>query len=59
MLIIPRKDRPVYPKRTLENMKEDRKKFEEEFNKDTKKAKFCHNVIGEPLFNVDLTQVVN
>ena len=56
-LKIPKSERGLKPKRTLETLKNDYEKFTTEFASDKSKAKLCHNVIDQTLFNVPLSQV--
>jgi len=41
----------------LTTLKEDHKRFVEDYLGDTKKAKFCHNVISPSIFSVPIDQV--
>ena len=56
-LKIPKEERDQHSKRTLETLIRDFETFES-YGKDTKKAKFCNNVINQTLFNVPLSQVL-
>jgi len=52
--LLPRSKRIDIEPKTLDM---DLASFHQDFNEDNKKAKLCHNVINERLFNVPLDQV--
>lgn len=57
-LLKPKKARGLYPKRTLESLKEHHQKFKD-LGSNLKKAKQCYNVIGEAVFDIPLNRVRN